>query len=179
MKRKFSFTMIEILIYTIVLGTAAGISHFAYDLTGELFIIGLFNPVNDSVWEHMKFMFFPFLIWWAIIYVIEDKKYETSLSTWIVSAAISLVVAPSSVMLLFYTYRGALGIASVWIDILLAYTGHFIALCLVSHLLKHLKPKKWMVIVSVIVVVTIFIIFIVFTISPPDIPVFIDYTQVT
>ena len=40
-------------------------------------------------------------------------------SVWLFSAAISLVVAPLSVVLLFYGYTGALGFHALFIDILL------------------------------------------------------------
>ena len=41
---------------TTVLGI---LSHFVYDWTGGGFLIGLFFPVNESTWEHMKLLFFP------------------------------------------------------------------------------------------------------------------------
>jgi hypothetical protein len=106
MKKTCDFTTKKILIYTLLLGVIASISHFAYGLSGENIIVGLFNPVNESVWEHLKFMFVPFLLWWIAIYLIKNKKCETPLNTWIVSAAVSLVVAPLSVMLFFLRLYG-------------------------------------------------------------------------
>ena len=35
--------------------------HFAYELSGNNPIVGLFAPVNESVWEHLKLLFFPML----------------------------------------------------------------------------------------------------------------------
>lgn len=174
LKNTSTFITIKIIINTIILGIAASFSHFAYNLSGKNLIVGLFNPVNESVWEHLKFMFFPFLIWWIVIYIIKNKNSEIPLNTWIVSAAVSLVVAPLSVVLLFYSYTGALGIESVFIDILLAFLCYFIALCVASHFLKYSEPNKWAVIVSVIVNAVIFIAFIVFTFNPPQLPIFYD-----
>ena len=34
--------------------------HFVYELC-PLPIVGLFAPVNESVWEHLKLFFWPFL----------------------------------------------------------------------------------------------------------------------
>lgn len=174
MKNACTFTTIKIFINTIILGVVASFSHFAYDISGKNLIVGLFNPVNESVWEHLKFMFFPFLLWWIAIYLIKNKKCEIPLSTWIVSAAVSLVVAPLSVVLLFYSYTGALGIESVFIDILLVFVCYFIALCIASHFLKYSEPNKLSVIISVIVIAAIFIMFIVFTFNPPQLPIFYD-----
>ncbi|MDD2190428.1 MAG: DUF6512 family protein [Eubacteriales bacterium] len=172
MKNTCAFTTMKKFIYTLMLGIVAVFSHFVYELSGRNLIIGLFNPVNESVWEHLKFMFFPFLLWWIAIYQINKNKCETTLSTWIVSAAISIVTAPLSVLLLFYSYTGAFGIESVIIDILLAFICYFIALCVASHFLKYSAPNNWAAIISVIVIVIIFIMFVVFTINPPELPIF-------
>lgn len=173
MKKTGGFTTKEIFIHTIILGIVASFSHFAYNLSGKNLMVGLFSPVNESTWEHLKFMFFPFLLWWIVIYLIRNKKCEIPLNTWIVSAAVSLVLAPLSVVLLFYSYTGALGIESLFIDISLVFVCYFISLCIASHFLKYAKPNRW-VIISVIIIAAILIAFIVFTFSPPQLPIFYD-----
>lgn len=172
-KKTCSFKLSTIISSTLLLGVIATLSHFAYDLSGGNQIVGLFNPINESVWEHLKFMFFPFLIWWIVVYKIKSNTCATTLYTWIVAAAVSLVTAPLVVALLFYGYTGALGIESLSFDVLLTYIGYFIALLVGSHLLKYGDFSKWSAILSVIVVVVIFILFIVFTINPPQLPMFI------
>lgn len=37
--------------------------HFAYELSGKLFIVGLYCPVNESPWEHMKLIFTPSVLY--------------------------------------------------------------------------------------------------------------------
>lgn len=172
MRNRCAFTNIGIFINTLVLGAAASLSHYLYDLSGKNFIVGLFNPVSESVWEHLKLVFFPFLLWWVIIYIIKSKKYDIPLYTWIESAAVSLIVAPLSVILLYYGYTGAFGIESVFIDVLLAFICYFIALCIGAHYLEYSVPNKNAAIVSVIIIVIIFAAFIVFTINPPKLPIF-------
>ena len=49
------FTVIGIL-FTIILGS---LSHFFYGWSGNFFLVGFFSPVNESVWEHLKLLFFP------------------------------------------------------------------------------------------------------------------------
>ena len=142
MKKTCTFPTIQIIFYTLLLGIVAAFSHFAYELSGRNLIVGLFNPVNESIWEHLKLMFFPLLLWWAVIYKIKNKKCNATLNTWIVAASISLVVAPLSVVLLFYGYTGAFGIESLLIDILLTYICYFIALNVASHFLKYSVPPS-------------------------------------
>ena len=45
-------------IVTVIFGV---ISHFVYEWSGNNFFAGLFFPVNESTWEHMKLLFFPML----------------------------------------------------------------------------------------------------------------------
>ncbi|MDD7025196.1 MAG: DUF6512 family protein, partial [Oscillospiraceae bacterium] len=47
------------ILFVIITGT---ISHFVYEWSQNNFILGLFFPVNESTWEHMKLLFFPMLI---------------------------------------------------------------------------------------------------------------------
>lgn len=37
------------------------LNHFLYFLSGQSPIVALFCPVNESVWEHLKLLYFPFL----------------------------------------------------------------------------------------------------------------------
>ena len=58
-----------------ILGT---LSHFVYGLSGENRFIGLFFPVNESTWEHMKLAFFPMLLF--TMYVSSKSFSKTSIS---------------------------------------------------------------------------------------------------
>lgn len=46
--------------FVLTIGT---LSHFLYDWTNKNFLIGFFIPVNESVWEHMKLLFFPMMLY--------------------------------------------------------------------------------------------------------------------
>lgn len=52
------FTAVSFIL-TAALGTAC---HFAFDFFGESRLIAPFVPVNESTWEHLKLLFFPFLL---------------------------------------------------------------------------------------------------------------------
>jgi len=179
MKEKCSYGFLFIFINTMILGIIAGISHFTYEFCGNSVIIGLFNPVNESVWEHLKFMFFPNLLWWILVYFIQRNKCDIDPHKWIIAAATSLITAPLSVILLFYSYTGVTGKESVIVDILLTFICYFIALSSAFHIYKYIKPSKFKVITSMILIIIIFASFIVFTFKPPQIPLFYDKTTQT
>lgn len=54
-----------------ILGT---LFHFVYDWCRQARLIGLFVPVNESTWEHMKLLFIPMLIYIAICFQYVKKK---------------------------------------------------------------------------------------------------------
>ena len=43
----------------LTIGLIGVISHFIYEWTGENTLAGLIFPVNESIWEHLKLIFFP------------------------------------------------------------------------------------------------------------------------
>lgn len=174
MENRSTFKYSEIFISTIIFGIVSAVSHFVYELSGNNLIVGLFNPVNESVWEHLKFMFFPVLLWWIVMYWIKNRKWHIPLRIWIVAAGVSLAAAPVLVVLLFYSYTGALGIESLIIDGILMLISYFLVLCLAAFILKHANPGKWAVVLSVVVIAIIFIMLIVFTVNPPQLPIFYD-----
>ena len=47
-------------VFVLIAGT---VSHFVYEWSGNRPAVGLFFPVNESVWEHMKLVFFPMLFY--------------------------------------------------------------------------------------------------------------------
>ena len=174
MKKECEFSLGTVILSALILGAAASLSHIAYQLSGDSALVGLFNPVNESVWEHLKFMFFPNLLWWIIVYFARRKKCEIDLRRWIVAAAVCLVAAPLLVILLFYGYTGALGEEWAAVDILLAFVCYFLAFLLARHVYRHADPGKAATVLAVAVVAVIFTAFIVFTYNPPELPIFQD-----
>lgn len=53
-----TYTLIGILVLFVV----SSLFHFLYSLTGECFIIGLFVPINESIFEHTKMVVLPIFI---------------------------------------------------------------------------------------------------------------------
>ena len=50
-------------VFVSIIGTLA---HFVYEWTNKSVIAALFCPINESPWEHLKLIFFPYLIWTVI-----------------------------------------------------------------------------------------------------------------
>ena len=50
-------------LFTLILGT---VGHFFYEWSGENKIVGIFFPVNESTWEHMKLTLFPTMLYMGV-----------------------------------------------------------------------------------------------------------------
>ena len=46
-------------IFIAIVGT---LLHFVYDWSGQNPAVGIIAPVSESTWEHLKLLFFPFLL---------------------------------------------------------------------------------------------------------------------
>lgn len=87
--------------------------HFLYDLTGKSMWAGLFSPVSESVWEHMKLAFFPLLVYFLYEMLCIRKQFP-SLS---LASAWGILTGTFSVPVIFYTYTGILGFHLLALDI--------------------------------------------------------------
>lgn len=101
-EKKIFNIQIGIAIGGIILGT---LLHFLYHWTGENGFIATFSATNESVWEHLKLVFFPMLVLGIVEYFFVKDK----VNNYIEAKVIGIFVAISFVVVVFYTYTGMLG----------------------------------------------------------------------
>lgn len=99
-------------VVTIALGI---VSHFVYDWTDGNFFVGLFFPVNESTWEHMKLLFFPMFTFSLMAGKRVEKEYPCINNAMFIGILVGLVLIPT----IFYTYTGILGFNVDWVNIAL------------------------------------------------------------
>ena len=99
-------------VVTIALGI---VSHFVYDWTGGNFFVGLFFPVNESTWEHMKLLFFPMFTFAMVAGKKVEKEYPCINNAMFTGILVGLMLIPT----IFYTYSGILGFNVDWVNIAL------------------------------------------------------------
>ena len=73
MYRRLNIFLIIGAVFTIITGT---LLHFVYEWSGESLFVGIFSPINESVWEHLKLLFFPMSVWILIGYFIFGKARD-------------------------------------------------------------------------------------------------------
>ena len=159
-----TYTLIGILVLFVV----GSLFHFLYSLTGECFIVGLFVPTNESIFEHTKMVVLPIFIWWFIFYLF--RKKDLFVNAWFTSAIIAMISAIIAIPMLFYFYSQAFGIESLVIDILILLVSLAIGQILGLHYYRHGKGIEYHF--AIVLMIVIIILFAFFTINPPAFSIF-------
>lgn len=93
---------------------AAGTAlHFLYQWSGESVAAAPFAAVNESVWEHMKLLFWPMLLWAGAERAVLGGYSRGFWPAKALGTLLGLALIPA----LYYTYTGALGVSVMWVDI--------------------------------------------------------------
>lgn len=149
-----------------------GISlHFLYELTGKSMWAGLFSPINESVWEHMKLAFFPLLVYF-LYEMLCIRKQIPSLS---LASARGILTGTFAIPVIFYTYTGILGFRLLVLDILTLLLGLFLGFYGQQKKIdanSFLPPGKGFL--SWGLVFLMCLCFFLFTFWPPALPLFIE-----
>ncbi len=163
MKNLKRFTIIGIL-FVLLMGTLA---HFIYGWAGNHPAVGLFTPVNESIWEHMKLLFFPMLIYAFFTMLRLKEAYPCIIS----SLCFGILTGTLLIPVLFYAYTFILGRNYLILDI-----GIFIVSTLTAFLLSYrltlsCGAKSFTVMLCILVCI-LFVCFLFFTYHPPDLDLF-------
>lgn len=156
---------------------AGSLFHFLYELSGSSGIVALIAAVNESVWEHLKMVLLPVILFWSVYYVVKRKKYSIDKNKWFTSALASLLTALISMPMIYYFYTEAFGVELLAVDILILFLALLFGQLLGLHFYKHSKAIRWQTAVTILIL--IIALFMVFTYYPPKIPLFMDSTSGT
>ena len=146
------------------------LSHFMYEwIPNNIFSI-LF-PVNESIWEHMKLLVTPVLIFSFFEYIIYRRK-NINYNNFLLSYAISMVIGILIYLLIYLPIDSIFG-HSVFVAIGLLFIT-FIIIEIVSYYIMRYKDIKYSNIMGIGIIIFIYIIFGYFTYNPPYNDLFYD-----
>lgn len=151
--------------------TAAGgvLLHFLYELTGELPLIGLCSAVNESIWEHLKLLYLP-----AVVFaLIQARTGAAAIPAYWWAKLGSILAGMAVIPLLYYTYTGALGVSADWFNIFIFFVAAATTFLLEAHLLRHARPRHHPK-VALASLLGLWVVFGWFTFFPPHLPLFRD-----
>ena len=167
MKQLRNYTIIGI-IFVLITGSLA---HFLYEWSGNNYIIGLFTPINESIWEHMKLLFFPMLIYSLIIFFKFRKNYPCINS----SLYFGILAGTLLIPVFYYAYTYILGKDIFILDISTFILSIVIAFWLSYKLTRSCRLESHTFLLYCLVCI-LFACFMLFTYHPPETRIFEDPT---
>ena len=167
MKKALSIWQFAGFVFTTMTGT---LLHFLYDWTNQSLIVAPFSAVNESIWEHMKLLFFPMFAFAFVQSHYFSKEYENFWCAKLVGIALALTTIP----VLYYTYTGILGTSADWFNIIIFFLAASAAYILETRLLKQEKSFCFSPTIAQIILFLFALAFIILTFTPLQIPIFQD-----
>ena len=154
----------------VFVGALGTFLHFLFDWSGERILAALISAVNESVWEHMKLLFYPMVLlaWWE--YGRWGRAYPRFWSIKLTGVVLGLVLIP----VLYYTYTGALGVSADWFNITIFFVTAGVALWSETKLFQRNSGSYGKKKGAVAGLVLLAVAFTVLTFVPPHIPLFRD-----
>lgn len=97
-------------VFTSVFGT---LLHFAYEWSGNSPLLAPFAAVNESIFEHIKLLYFPAIIFSVAQWFFGGRDFNNFWCAKLMGSLIGIIIIPT----LYYTYTGALGTYADWFNI--------------------------------------------------------------
>ena len=154
-------------LFTSVMGT---LLHFLFDFSGQRIAAALFSAVNESIWEHMKLLFYPMLL-----FAILERRFlkDPDSDFWCVKLK-GVLLGLTLIPVIYYTYTGLLGIRIDWLNIAIFFLAAGVAFRQETLRLRDGCSCPRSPALSISLLGLIALLFTVFTFYPPHIPLFQD-----
>ncbi len=144
--------------------------HFTFDLSGRSILTAVFSSVNESVWEHLKILLIPFLLWSIAEYYLLRPNVKR--------LVVARCAGTISIMLLtvcfFFIYSGVWGSNVLWIDIIAAFAWITCGELVSIRIINSDKNVNDIFPISAALLCLIIVMLLCFTVSPPKIGLFRD-----
>ena len=167
MKKPISYWQVAGFLFTSILGTFL---HFLFDLSSQSVVAAIFSAVNESIWEHMKLIYYPMILFSLIEYRFWGKDHEQFWCIKLVGSMLGLTLIP----VLYYTYTGIFGQSVDWLNITIFFLSAGVVFWAENKLFQKENSCLLSPWISFALICTIGVVFTLLTFCPPEIPFFKD-----
>ena len=154
----------------IIVCIAGTLGHFLFKWSGENKIIALFFSVNESPWEHLKLLFFPFFAF-TVYTAFKFKQDKTNV---FFANCVSVYLGMWSLLSYFYTFTSITGNISEFINISSFFIGVAITFIISYFLINNSVGSGMPNFFALLTMIITAFVFFLFTFRPPFLPLFQD-----
>ncbi|MBR2402204.1 MAG: hypothetical protein IKB01_05510 [Lachnospiraceae bacterium] len=167
MKKSVFYWQVAGVLFTIALGVFL---HFLFDMTNKNVIAALFAAVNESIWEHLKLLFYPAFLFAIIESKFLEEEYEQFWCVKLKGIILGILLIP----VFYYTYTGILGVSAGWVNIAIFVVSAGIVFWVETRRFQKDGQCTLRSEAAIIVLCIIALVFAVLTFVTPKIPIFED-----
>lgn len=167
MKKSLLIWQIAGFVFTAVMGV---ILHFLFDWTNQSIFSAPFSAVNESIWEHLKLLYFPMLLFTIIEKRYVGREYKNYRFTKFIGISLGLILIP----VLYYTINGAFGRMPDWVNIAIFFVAAAMSYFIEIKILSNKDIGSGEEQVAQFALLMIAIMFAVWTFATPQLPLFKD-----
>jgi hypothetical protein len=159
------------ILFIVLLGS---LLHFSFGFSGDWKPLGVISAVNESVWEHLKLVFWPAALWTLVEYFTLRRTHKDKRPNFVLAKAAGAALMPLIILAIFYSYTAAAGESIFAVD-LASFMIAVIAGQLISYKLWRFLdlPAAWEWL-GIFVFIIIAALFAAFTFFPPHAGLFRD-----
>ena len=141
------------------------INHFICELSGKNTLAASITPINESTWEHLKLLFFPFIAYIIFEFFIYGKHISGFLFSCVIGVLSGMIFIPAA----FYTINAVFGQSGFIVNILLFFAAVYISFKVRSIRIQNgIDQNKMRTVPALILIICITVLFVGFTFFPPD-----------
>ena len=107
--------------------------HYVFVWSGRNIIVACFSPINESIWEHSKLIFFSMLIFAFIENHITQHSIRNFWRIKLSGIGLGTLLVPT----LYYTYTYGIGINAGWFNIIAYFVEYAIVIAVETALFNH------------------------------------------
>ena len=143
----------------IIIFLLSTLSHFAYNWSNYNEVVGMFTPTNESIFQHLKMIFFPIVLYYLLTYIFYGRKYNIVLYKWLLSAITTFIVTSTIIVSNYYIFTYGFSISNAFIDISALLIGLFTSSLLCIHLYIRTKNHNMKVCNPIVIIGLLLLVF--------------------
>lgn len=153
-----------------VIFVLGSLDHFLFEWSGNRPVMGLFAPVNESVWEHLKMGYWGMIVYSPVEYFNLRKRVQN----YFLAKFAGILTLEAGILISFYTYTSILGKNLLLLDIATFVVGVILCQVLVYHIFRARSYGRFANIAGAAGLCFLGAAFAILTFIPPQIELFRD-----